>query len=128
MTEELRAGVRPKGLIRLWLATLNSRRGLVQCYRSEAAFRQEVWLATVLVPSGLWLGQTAVERVLLVGSVLALLIVELLNTGIEVVVDRIGVERHPLSGFAKDVGSAAVLCAIVLLILTWLLLLGPRVV
>jgi diacylglycerol kinase (ATP) len=66
--------------------------------------------------------------VLLVGSVLALLIVELLNTGIEVVVDRIGVERHPLSGFAKDVGSAAVLCAIVLLILTWLLLLGPRVV
>jgi diacylglycerol kinase (ATP) len=127
MTEELRAGVRPKGLIRLWLATLNSRRGLVQCYRSEAAFRQEVWLATVLVPSGLWLGQTAVERVLLVGSVLALLIVELLNTGIEVVVDRIGVERHPLSGFAKDVGSAAVLCALLLLSATWGLILFDRV-
>jgi diacylglycerol kinase (ATP) len=126
MTVELREGVRQKGLRRLWLATLNSRRGLVQCYRSEAAFREEVWLACVLVPTGLWLGQTAIERVVLVGSVLALLIVELLNTGIEVVVDRISVERHPLSGFAKDVGSAAVLCAIALLILTWALILWPR--
>jgi diacylglycerol kinase (ATP) len=126
MTVELREGVRPKGLVRLWLATLNSRRGLVQCYRSEAAFRQEVWLACLLVPAGLWLGQSAVERVLLLGSVLALLIVELLNTGIEVVVDRIGVERHPLSGFAKDVGSAAVLCALLLLFLTWSLILWDR--
>ena len=108
MTGDLREGGRPTGLTRLWLATLNSRRGILQCYRSEAAFRQEVWLACVLIPAGLWLGQNGVERVLLVGSVMLLLIVELLNTGIEVVVDRIGVERHPLSGFAKDVGSAAV--------------------
>ena len=126
MTVELRVGERPKGLHRLWRATLNSRRGLLQCYQSEAAFRQEVWLACVLVPAGFWLGQTAVERVLLIGSVLALLIVELLNTGIEVVVDRISVERHPLSGFAKDVGSAAVLGALVLLFSTWILILWDR--
>jgi diacylglycerol kinase (ATP) len=126
MTVELREGARPKGLTRLWLATLNSRRGLVHCYRSEAAFRQEVWLACLLVPAGFWLGQTAVERVLLVGSVLLLLVIELLNTGIEVVVDRIGLERHPLSGFAKDVGSAAVLFGLLLLFLTWGLLLWER--
>ncbi len=126
MTAELRAGGRPSGLVRLWLATLNSLRGLRHCYRSEAAFRQEVWLACVLVPGGFWLGQTAVERVLLVGSVLLLLVIELLNTGIEVVVDRIGLERHPLSGFAKDVGSAAVLFGLLLLFLTWGLLLWER--
>ena len=75
MTEDLREGHRPSGLTRLWLATLNSRRGFLQCYRSEAAFRQEVWLACVLLPTGLWLGQSAVERALLVGSVIILLIV-----------------------------------------------------
>jgi diacylglycerol kinase (ATP) len=80
----------------------------------------------VLVPAGLWFVQTAVERVLLVGTVLLLLIIELLNTGIEVVVDRIGLERHPLSGFAKDVGSAAVLFGLLLLFLTWGLLLWER--
>ena len=126
MTGELREGVRPSGLTRLWLATLNSRRGFLQCYRSEAAFRQEVWLACLLLPAGLWLGQNAVERALLVGSVIILLIVELLNTGIEVVVDRIGVERHPLSGFAKDVGSAAVLGGLLLLFSTWALILWDR--
>ena len=68
MTEDLREGHRPSGLTRLWLATLNSRRGFLQCYRSEAAFRQEVWLACLLLPTGLWLGQNAVERALLVGA------------------------------------------------------------
>jgi len=126
MTTRLRAGSRSSGLVRLWLATLNSARGLRHCYRSEAAFRQEVWVACVLVPAGFWVGQTAVERVLLVGSVLLLLVIELLNTGIEVVVDRIGLERHPLSGFAKDVGSAAVLFGLLLLLLTWGLLLWQR--
>jgi diacylglycerol kinase (ATP) len=126
VTEELREGGRPSGLTRLWLATMNSRRGLQQCYRSEAAFRQEVWLACVLIPAGLWLGQNGVERALLVGSLLLLLVIELLNTGIEVVVDRIGVERHPLSGFAKDVGSAAVFFGLVLLFSTWALILWDR--
>jgi diacylglycerol kinase (ATP) len=123
---DLREGGRPTGLHRLWLATLNSMRGIQQCYRSEAAFRQEFWLACLLLPIALWLGRNAVERALLVGSVLILLIVELLNTGIEVVVDRIGVERHPLSGFAKDVGSAAVFFGLVLLFSTWSLILWDR--
>ena len=116
----VREGVRPAGLNRLWLATLNSLRGLRLCYQSEVAFRQEVWAALVLIPAGLWIGDSAVERVLLVGSILMLMIVELLNTAIEVVVDRIGVERHHLSGFAKDVGSSAVLVALILVALTWL--------
>jgi len=122
----LREGTRPDGAIRLWLATLNSVRGLQQCYRSEAAFRQEVWAACVLIPLGFWLGRTGVERMLLVGSVLFVMIVELLNTAVEVVVDRIGHERHHLSGFAKDLGSSAVLLSLLLAAITWLLVLADR--
>jgi diacylglycerol kinase (ATP) len=110
----------------LWLATLNSLRGLKHCYHSEAAFRQEVWAALVLVPVAIWLGQTAVERTLLVGSVLIVMIVELLNTGIEVVVDRISPERHRLSGFAKDLGSSAVLLTLLLAGMTWTFVLSDR--
>jgi diacylglycerol kinase (ATP) len=119
----MREGQRPTGLTRLHLATLNSLRGLRNCYRSEAAFRQEVWLAAVLVPLAFWLGDDSVERVLLIGSMLLVLIVELLNTGIEVVVDRIGTEHNHLSGFAKDLGSTAVFFSLVLLATTWGLLL-----
>ena len=119
----MRGGVRPQGLRRLWLATGHSLRGLKLCYSSEAAFRQEVWLAVVLLPLAFFLGKGPVERALLAGSVLVLLIVELLNTGIEVVVDRIGLERHALSGFAKDAGSAAVLLTLALVALTWGLIL-----
>jgi diacylglycerol kinase (ATP) len=122
--ETLRTGIRPSGVRRLWLATLNSLRGLQLCYRSEAAFRQEVWIALVAVPAACWLGRDNVERVLLIGAVLLVLIVELLNTAVEVVVDRIGVERHHLSGFAKDVGSSAVLLALVLAVVTWVLVLA----
>lgn len=117
--EALREGTRPAGLARLLQATLNSLRGLKHCYRSEAAFRQETWAAAILVPAGLWLGQSAVERALLIGAVLLVMIVELLNTAIEVVVDRIGLEHHRLSGFAKDLGSSAVLIALVLAVATW---------
>ena len=122
----LRDGPRPAGATRLWLATLNSLRGLKHCYHSEAAFRQEVWAALVLVPAALWLGQTAVERTLLAGSVLVVMIVELINTGIEVVVDRISPERHHLSGFAKDLGSSAVLLTLLLAGLTWAFVLSDR--
>jgi diacylglycerol kinase (ATP) len=115
----MRGGRRPEGLARLRLATLNSLRGLRHCYRSEAAFRQEVWLAAVLVPAGLWLGDSGAERAMLVASMLAVLIVELLNTGIEVVVDRIGTEHNHLSGFAKDLGSTAVFFSLILLGSTW---------
>ena len=122
----LRDGPRPAGAARLWLATLNSLRGLRHCYHSEAAFRQEVWAACVLIPLALWLGRTGVERALLAGSILFVMIVELLNTGIEVVVDRISHERHHLSGFAKDLGSSAVLLALLLAATTWALALSNR--
>jgi diacylglycerol kinase (ATP) len=119
----MRQGLRPQGLKRLWLATGHSLRGLRLSYSSEAAFRQEVWLAVVLLPLAFFLGGSAVERAMLAGSVLVLLIVELLNTAIEVVVDRIGLERHALSGFAKDAGSAAVMLTLGLVALTWGLIL-----
>jgi diacylglycerol kinase (ATP) len=77
----IRDGERPNGLTRLWLATVNSARGLANCYRSEAAFRQEVWLGALLVPLALWIGDNGVERALLIGSYLLVLIVELLNSG-----------------------------------------------
>jgi diacylglycerol kinase (ATP) len=107
------------GLRRLGLAFVNSWNGFVGAWRGEAAFRQEVALAVMLFPAGCWLGRTGVEKALLVGSVLLVLIVELLNTGIETVVDRIGLERHVLSGLAKDVGSTAVLLSFVLLSVVW---------
>jgi len=112
---------RPKltGMNRLLLAFVNSWKGFKGALRFEAAFRQEVLLAVVLIPAGVWLGETGIEKALLVGSVLIVLIVELLNTGIETVVDRIGLERHELSGLAKDVGSTAVLIAFVFLIVIW---------
>jgi diacylglycerol kinase (ATP) len=118
---------RPKlsGLRRLLLAFVNSWKGFKGAFRFEAAFRQEVALAVVLLPLGAWLGKTPVEKALLVSSVLLVLIVELLNTGIETVVDRIGLERHELSGLAKDVGSTAVLLSFGLLLVIWgFLLLG----
>jgi len=112
---------RPKlsGVRRLFLAFVNSWKGFRGAFRFEAAFRQEVALAVVLLPLGVWLGKTGIERALLLSSVLLVLIVELLNTGIETVVDRIGLERHELSGLAKDVGSTAVLLSIVLLVIVW---------
>ncbi|MBB6094345.1 diacylglycerol kinase (ATP) [Povalibacter uvarum] len=112
---------RPKlsGMRRLLLAFVNSWKGFKGAFREEAAFRQEVALAVVLLPLGVWLGKTGVERALLVGAVLIVLIVELLNTGIETVVDRIGLERHELSGLAKDVGSTAVLISFLLLGTIW---------
>lgn len=107
------------GLARVVRAGLNSLAGLASAYRSEAAFRQEVWLAAVLIPAAFWVGRTTVERLLLVGSVLLVMIVELLNSAIEAVVDRISLERHPLSKHAKDVGSAAVLLALVNCVAVW---------
>jgi diacylglycerol kinase (ATP) len=118
---------RPKlsGMRRLVLAFVNSWHGFKGAFRFEAAFRQEVALAVVLLPLGAWLGKTAVEKALLVASVLLVLVVELLNTGIETVVDRIGLERHELSGLAKDVGSTAVLLSFAVLAVIWgFLLLG----
>lgn len=123
---QVRPLVKPRGLRRLYNALLNSWGGFRGAWREEAAFRQEVVAALVLVPLGLWLGENGVERVLLVGSVFLVLIVELLNSSIEATVDRIGVERHQLSGLAKDLGSAAVLVSLVLVVVVWALVLLDR--
>lgn len=114
------------GFRRILNATLFSFAGLKVAWRSEAAFRQESALCIVLVPSGLWLGQTAVERSLLIGTCLLVLIVELLNSGIEAVVDRVGLEHHALSGQAKDLGSAAVFLSLVLTVVVWGLIAWER--
>lgn len=100
--------------------------GLRAALSTEAAFRQEVIGALLLVPSGLWFGRNGIERTLLIGSVVLVLIVELLNSAVESVVDRVGLERHVLSGRAKDMGSAAVLLAIGLVLMTWGLILWDR--
>lgn len=102
--------------------------GLRAALSTEAAFRQEMIVALVLVPLGAWLGHNGIERTLLVGSLMLVLIVELLNSAIESVVDRVGLERHVLSGRAKDMGSAAVLLAIGLVLITWGLILWDRFV
>ncbi|MFA5631161.1 MAG: diacylglycerol kinase [Porticoccaceae bacterium] len=103
-----------------------SLRGLRACYRYEEAFRVEVALAVVLVPLGLWLGDGAVEKALLVGSVMMVMIVELLNSAVEAAIDRIGLEHAELSGRAKDLGSAAVFMSMWLVALVWGLLLFER--
>jgi diacylglycerol kinase (ATP) len=114
------------GLRRIVNATFFSLAGLRTAWRSEAAFRQECLLAVVLVPAAFWLGDTAVERALLIGTCLLVLIVELLNTAVEFVVDRVGTEHHELSGRAKDLGSAAVLVSLVLVAVTWGLIAWAR--
>nr|WP_194438155.1 diacylglycerol kinase [Vibrio fluminensis] len=100
-------------------ATRYSWQGLVAAFKNEAAFREEIVLAAIMLPVALWLDVTQVERVLLVATVVLVLIVELINSAIEAVVDRIGSERHELSGRAKDIGSAAVLLAMLLTAYTW---------
>ena len=112
---------KPRGLTRVLRALGSSLRGLPGAYRDEAAFRQELALAVIVIPLGLWLGHGATERVLLTAPVVLILIVELLNSAIEATVDRIGFERHALAGLAKDIGSAAVLMSFVLLVVVWLI-------
>ncbi len=112
------------GFARLVSATKYSAAGFKAAYTGEAAFRQEVWLAIVLIPLGLYLGDTPLEKGLLVVSVMLLMLVELLNSGIESVVDRIGEEYHELSGKAKDICSAAVMMAIGIMIVIWVAVLA----
>ncbi len=111
-----------RGLRRLVAATGFSMAGLSAAWSSEEAFRQEAVLAVFLLPGALVLGSNTVERLLLAGSVLLVLIVELLNTAVEYTVDRIGTDHHDLSGRAKDLGSAAVLLSLLLAGLTWSLI------
>ena len=103
-----------------------SMKGLKACFKYEEAFRQEVFIMILLLPLGLWLGATPVERALLVGSLWMVPIVELLNSAIEANVDRIGLERHELSQRAKDIASAAVFASILFVCLVWALILLPK--
>jgi diacylglycerol kinase (ATP) len=114
------------GVRRIVNATFFSLAGLRTAWRTEAAFRQECLLAAVLIPLGAWLGQTQVERVLLIGSCLLVLVVELLNTAVEYAIDRIGTDHHVLSGHAKDIGSAAVFVSLLLAGLVWAMIAWER--
>jgi diacylglycerol kinase (ATP) len=117
---------KPRGATRIVRALGASWRGLLGAFREEAAFRQELAFAVLVIPLGLWLGHTGVERALLIAPALLILIVELVNSAIEATVDRIGFERHALAGLAKDIGSAAVFMSFVLFFAVWLLVLLGR--
>lgn len=114
-----------KGLNRIWHATGYSIAGLRAGWH-ETAFRQEALASIVLLPAAFWLGRGWVETVLLAGTVVLIMIIELLNTGIETAIDRIGPEWHDLSKRAKDMGSAAVLLSFLLCTVTWLMALYSR--
>ena len=117
---------KPTGITRLLRAFLYSFQGFRHAWREEAAFRQEVMLSLLVIPAGLYLGNSGVERALLVSPMLLILVVEILNSAVEAVVDRSGTERHPLAGMAKDMGSAAVMLSFALLGTVWLLILSDH--
>jgi len=119
--------IKLKGLARLLAAVGNSLKGFSGCWREEAAFRQELALALVVMPLGVYLGHTPLEQIALVVPMALILIVEILNSAIEAAIDRISVDQHPLSGLAKDLGSAAVMLAFFILLFCWAVILLPRV-
>ncbi|WP_289184839.1 diacylglycerol kinase [uncultured Parasutterella sp.] len=112
------------GLRRLINATRYSAQGFKAAWKTEDAFRQESVLAVILIPVAVLLPVSLVYKLLLIGSVILVLIVEVLNSAIEAVVDRFGGEIHPLSGKAKDLGSAAVLLALTFALITWVSILA----
>ena len=114
------------GMARLVDATRYSIRGLTSAWRNETAFRQELVTIVVLLPVALWLGNSAIQRALLVLSALMILIVELINSAIEATVDRIGPEAHPLAARAKDMGSAAVLVTLIAAAAVWVFIAWER--
>ena len=120
---ENKPSIGPRRLIN---ATLFSLAGLKAAWRNEEAFRLECLAIIVMTPAAFWLGQTAVERALLIGSCWLVLIVELLNSAVESAVDRVGTDHHTLSGRAKDLGSAAVFVSLMLALLVWVLVIVER--
>jgi len=111
------------GLRRIWSALFYSFDGLKAAYRHEDAFRQEVWLALILIPLALLLPASGPGKALMIASVLVVLIVELLNSAVEATVDRVSLEHHRLAKRAKDIGSAAVLFSLINVVVVWLLVL-----
>ncbi|MGD9834155.1 MAG: diacylglycerol kinase [Piscinibacter sp.] len=114
------------GIERIIRAAGYSVAGIQAAYRGESAFRQEFWLAVVMLPAAFWLGRDWVEVALLAGSVILVLIVELLNSAIEAAIDRISFELHELSKRAKDIASAAVMLSLLLCAAIWLAALWQR--
>ncbi|MFT6253835.1 MAG: diacylglycerol kinase (ATP) [Granulosicoccus sp.] len=113
----------PNHFIRLYKALGYSAAGLRAAYQHEQAFRLETYLCFILIPLAIWLADTPIELVLMMGSWIIVMIIELFNSAIEATVDRIGAEKHELSGRAKDIGSAAVMVAVLLSLFTWLAIL-----
>ncbi|KAB0642105.1 diacylglycerol kinase [Burkholderia latens] len=116
---------RHRGITRAWYALKHSLNGFRVAIREESAFRQELTLAALMLPIGAFSPVPAASRALLIGSVLLVLIVELLNSSVEAAIDRISLERHELSKRAKDLGSAAVTVALFACVTTWGFVLGP---
>ncbi|EGG94493.1 Diacylglycerol kinase [gamma proteobacterium IMCC1989] len=113
----------PNHLVRLYKASGYSLAGLKSTFKYEQAFRLEIYLSIILIPLAVWLANTPIELVLMIGSWVIVMIVELLNSAVEATVDRIGSEMHELSGRAKDIGSAAVMMSVLLSLFTWLAIL-----
>jgi diacylglycerol kinase (ATP) len=115
-----------RGPRQIWLALIWSLKGLREGWRIEASFRLEVILFVILFPVGLWLGNGAVEKALLAGSLLPVLAAEMLNSGLECVIDKLWPELHPIAGRAKDMGSAAVFLLMLNFLVIWIVILGAR--
>ncbi len=116
----------PRGPAGMWRAFLWSLKGLRAAWLVESSFRLEIYAFAVLAPLGWHLGEDAIERVLLIGSLLLVISAELLNSAVEAVIERYGPEHHELAGRAKDMGSAAVFVLMLNVLLVWGLILGPR--
>ena len=119
-------GHMPRGPGRILKATIWSWQGLRAAWLHESSFRLEVWLLVVAVPLALWLGDSGLERAVMIGSCLLVLAAELLNSAIEAVIERYGPEHHELAGRAKDMGSAAVFVLMMNVLVCWGLILAPR--
>jgi len=115
-----------RGPRQIWRALIWSIKGLREGWRVEASFRLEVILLVILFPIGLWLGHGAIEKALLAGSLLPVLAAEMLNSGLEALVDKLWPERHEMAGRAKDMGSAAVFLLMLNVLVIWIIILLPR--
>jgi diacylglycerol kinase (ATP) len=114
------------GLRHLINATRFSRQGLIAAFQRESAFRQEIALIAVLIPAGIWIAESLLDFILLLAVCLLVLVVELLNSAVEAAIDRISNEHHPISGLAKDYGSAAVMISLVMMGMVWFAMLLAR--
>jgi diacylglycerol kinase (ATP) len=116
----------PRGPIGVWRALLWSLQGIVTAFRTESSFRLEAYLFLVFGPLAVWLGRTPIERTILLGSLLLVLAIELLNSALEAIVDKVSPEFHEFAGRAKDMGSAAVFVSMLNVIACWAMILLPR--